>query len=107
MTARTAFAPAIAISCLAALLACPAVAVGNRIYCIGGVGNGKYIDAVEAYDTASDTWRVAPPLPEAKAWAGACAIDGKVYVAGGANHDDKTNVYRWISDLHVYTPRGL
>lgn len=61
-----------------------AVALGDKIYAIGGVdGYGRSLRDVEVYDTTLDAWYEAPPLPEALHHP-AVATDGKIiYVAGG------------------------
>ncbi|KAK8071930.1 hypothetical protein PG996_005278 [Apiospora saccharicola] len=67
-------------------------AVGQRIYTFGGEGaitderpEGVY-DNVEVYDTTTDTWEVLPPMAHPRHGTGAAAVDGKIYIPGGANH---------------------
>jgi N-acetylneuraminic acid mutarotase len=58
------------------------VALGGRIYVIGGVG----IDAKVpyAYDPATDTWdSTLPPMPTEREHLGAVALNGKIYAIGG------------------------
>ena len=65
-----------------------AVAVGGKIYAIGGVStdggfDGGYCDAVEAYDPVSGAWTQVASLPMALCCHTATVVDGKIYVLGG------------------------
>ncbi len=59
--------------------------VGSIIYAAGGNG----LSALEAYDPATDTWTPKAPINDptpADRWgAAAAAVNGKLYVIGGAN----------------------
>lgn len=65
-----------------------AAAVGDTVYCFGGLTGDpahpyprSYGDA---YDAARDTWLTGlPSLPRQRAYAGCAAHNGKVYVLGG------------------------
>ena len=63
--------------------------VGTRVYLLGGCFNSDcrigVTNLVEVYDTATDTWSSAPPMPTPRWGAAAGAIDGRVYVAGGGS----------------------
>lgn len=59
-----------------------AVAPGDgKIYVIGGSGPSK---AVEAYDYVHDTWTVLAPMPTARVYLAAAALDGRIYALGGS-----------------------
>jgi N-acetylneuraminic acid mutarotase len=72
-----------------------AVALGDKIYVIGGAvpGPGQSavhparphtsVGAVEEYDPASNTWRSRAPMPTPRNHAVGGAINGKIYVASG------------------------
>jgi N-acetylneuraminic acid mutarotase len=64
-----------------------AVADG-KLYVIGGEGNpeadSRVFDQVEAYDLAADAWETLEPMPNPRHGMGAAAVDGRVYVPGGA-----------------------
>lgn len=67
---------------------CAAAVVGDELVVIGGEGNrgdpsGVYA-AVEAYDAVNDAWRSLDPMPVPKHGMWAAAIDGVIYVPGGA-----------------------
>src|SRR5438552_18610194 len=55
-----------------------AVLVGNEAYVIGGFdANGMAFAKGEVYNTTSDTWRTASPLPVALHHAGAAYVNGR------------------------------
>ena len=80
------------------------MAVDGRIWCIGGVGENGYQNVVEVYDPATNQWATAPSHPTAKAWMGAAAANGLIYVAGGANSDKTGKNYNWLDETHVFVP---
>jgi N-acetylneuraminic acid mutarotase len=61
----------------------------GRFLIFGGEGNGGdasgVFDDVEAYDAASDTWQALPPMLEPRHGFGAAALDGSIYLPGGAS----------------------
>jgi uncharacterized repeat protein (TIGR01451 family) len=63
-----------------------AVALGDRIYAIGGspdcCGQSR-TDAVEIYDPAHDRWETGPRLPSARQASAAVAAQEKIYIFGG------------------------
>src|SRR5471032_62170 len=74
-----------------------AVAVGGKIYVIGGAamapGSSEpsvlptrphlALGTVEEYDPAANTWRARTPMPTPRNHATAGAVNGKIYVIGG------------------------
>jgi N-acetylneuraminic acid mutarotase len=77
----------------------------GRIYALGGLDispPGLYLDAVEAYTPANDSWATVAPMPTARGTL-AAAVDGagRIYALGGY---DATSV---LSTLEVYTPAGV
>ena len=67
---------------------CQATAVLNdRIYVFGGQSNLDSINATSVtyeYNPAADTWTRKADMPTARSVASAAAVDGKIYVIGGA-----------------------
>jgi len=66
------------------------VAVGNRVYAIGGARGiqDSVIPrrAVEAYDVMRDTWLTGfSPLPVPRWYVGGAELNGKIYVMGGTD----------------------
>ncbi len=64
-----------------------ACVVGGKIYAIGGDNNpnvmGDVFRTVEEYDPSTDTWQPKSPMLIAQAYFDGCALNGKIYVAGG------------------------
>jgi hypothetical protein len=56
---------------------------GSEIAVIGGEGGGATFDEVEAYDTASNTWRTLTPMPTARHGIQAAMWNGAAYIAAG------------------------
>lgn len=59
---------------------------GDRLFVIGGMTGvaAQASAAVSVYDPVADTWVVGPALPEPRHHAAAVALDGAVYLSGGA-----------------------
>lgn len=64
-----------------------AIANGNEILLLGGHTNKLnkryYLNTIETYTPATDTWRAAGKLPMALEAMAAANIDGKIYLFGG------------------------
>lgn len=64
----------------------------GELWMIGGritmPGQNRTHDAVAIYDPASDSWRVGPPLVDARAGFAAAVVDGQLLVAGGERLTD-------------------
>lgn len=66
--------------------------LNGKIYVMGGFvkpakGPSAWvpIDNAWEYDPANDTWKALPPLPTKRGSPVAAAVDGKIYVIGGAS----------------------
>ena len=75
--------------------------VGDKIYIIAGYGEtGKRNkNSVEVYDTKTDSWSTAAPVPENLNHASAATLNGKIYLVGGFL-DDKIP----SNKLFIYDP---
>jgi N-acetylneuraminic acid mutarotase len=64
-----------------------AVAIGARIYVIGGFSGSTNLPSADvwAFDTASRTWAKAAPLSAARGGHAAVVLDGRIHVLGGGN----------------------
>jgi len=83
-------------------LAAAAVPGSHHYYAIGGWGGGWWdvpMDANERYDACTGEWEVMRPLPKALANVGAAALNGKVYVVGGMDQNE-----RHQDAVYVYDP---
>ncbi len=92
-------------------------AIGGKLYVVGGVNivNNTFLrtNVLEVYDPITDTWATKVPMPTARAYPTAEAIDGKLYVIGGDNnnviygtlevYDPATNT--WATKTPMPTPR--
>jgi hypothetical protein len=83
---------------------CAGAVTGGRLYVIGGEGNPSddsgVFAHVESYDPTTDSWATHAPLPTPRHGMGAAAIDGVIYVPGGAEVEGIA-----ASDVHeAYTP---
>src|SRR5688500_19022749 len=59
------------------------VAVGTKIYVIGGFNSSsQIIAAVQVFDTVACTWSMGPNLPMPIHHANAAVVDGTIYVLG-------------------------
>ena len=85
----------------AALSAYALVSFEGQMYLFGGWNGKEYSNLAYRYDPLQDQWIELPPMPTARAFTGAAAAGGKIYVVGGKNEtgDLKTN--------EVFTPEDL
>jgi N-acetylneuraminic acid mutarotase len=60
-----------------------AVAIGGRIYIVGGAQGDRLVGPTYVYDTAGDRWTTVAPLPTPRDHLAAAAIDGRVCAVGG------------------------
>ncbi|HEV3378169.1 MAG TPA: kelch repeat-containing protein [Thermoleophilaceae bacterium] len=80
--------------------------IGGRIYAVAGGPNPFPEDqpptrTVEVFDIASERWSSAAPIPTPRHHAGAAALDGRLYVAGGRRTGDYT-----MSSVERFDPRA-
>ncbi|HSR50034.1 MAG TPA: kelch repeat-containing protein [Acidobacteriota bacterium] len=86
------------------------VALGGRLYAIGGRDVSNSNTNVTVYDPQQDQWSSAASLPVGLDHLAAAALDGKIYVAGGrvtqgggfVRNDDASFVYD--PDADEWTP---
>jgi N-acetylneuraminic acid mutarotase len=71
----------------------------DRLYVIGGLTGlvARASDAVSIYDPASDAWTDGPALPEPRHHAAAAALDGAIWLAGGA-----PSVEQWSPEANLW-----
>lgn len=71
--------------------------VGNLLYVVGGVRASlqDYADTMLIYDTESQGWQDAVPLPYCARGQGACTYDGSLYIAGGYDGAGRRDFYQW------------
>jgi Kelch motif protein len=60
-----------------------AVAIGGRIFIVGGADGGRLVSPTYVYDTAADRWTTAASIPTPRDHLAAAALDGRVCAVGG------------------------
>lgn len=77
-----------------------AVALGGKIYLIGGFGTDTNVPSAQVfvYDTSTKAWSEAAPLPAPRGGHAAVAFEGRIHVLGGGNAQST------IADHDVYDP---
>jgi len=73
----------------------PAVTLDDKIFVFGGIASGGVTDAIQIYDSGTDTWSVSSltlPMP----WSdhGTAYLDGYVYLADGEASGRTNAAYR-------------
>jgi hypothetical protein len=71
----------------------------DRLYVVGGLSGlvARASDAVSVYDPLTNAWTDGPALPEPRHHAGASALDGAVWLAGGA-----PSVGQWSAETNLW-----
>ena len=77
-----------------------AVAIGDRIYIVGGAQGDRLVSPTYVYDTASDRWTTAAPLPTPRDHLAAAAIEGRVCAVGGR----KLSLLQNLAAFECYDP---
>jgi N-acetylneuraminic acid mutarotase len=79
-----------------------AVAVGDRIWTVGGRVNGRSYPFVKILDPVTANWESASELPEATSGAAEAIVDGVIYVSGGEDPSSGVVVDRhWRLDTRA------
>jgi N-acetylneuraminic acid mutarotase len=60
-----------------------AVALGGKIFIVGGAGNDRLVSPTYVYDTATDRWSSAAPIPTPRDHLAAVAFAGRLCAIGG------------------------
>jgi N-acetylneuraminic acid mutarotase len=86
-----------------------ACTVGNTIYVLGGVEQDEVgelitVNNVLKFDCGKQTWSEAAPVPEERDNAGACVVDGDIYIFGGKTDDDvrTSTTYRFSTETNEW-----
>jgi hypothetical protein len=77
-----------------------AVAIGGRIYIVGGAQGDRLVSPTYVYDTAADRWTTAAPLPTPRDHVAAAALDGRVCAVGGR----KLSLLQNLAVFECYDP---
>jgi hypothetical protein len=77
-----------------------AVAIGSRIYVVGGAQGDRLVSPTYVYDTATDRWTTAASIPTPRDHLAAAAIDGRVCAVGGR----KLSLLQNLAAFECYDP---
>jgi hypothetical protein len=77
-----------------------AVAIGGRIFVVGGAQGDRLVSPTYVYDTASDRWTTAASIPTPRDHLAAAAIDGRVCAVGGR----KLSLLQNLATFECYDP---
>jgi len=83
------------------------VALGNKIYAIGGYDGKTHLNSVEEYNPDSNKWKVLSPMVTPRCAHGCIALNGYIYVFGGFNGKFLDSVERYdpyIKSWETMTP---
>jgi non-specific serine/threonine protein kinase len=93
-----------------------AVAVGTRIYVVGGYDGQRLVAPTYAYDAKTEGWREVAPIPTPRDHVAAALLQGRVCAIGGRRLSLATNLAtfecydpaadRWESMPSAPTARG-
>ncbi|CAB4000819.1 kelch 12 [Paramuricea clavata] len=61
------------------------VALGSKLYAIGGYDGAGRLNSVECYDVITQEWTPSASMIHRRGLAGAAVLNGKIYVAGGSD----------------------
>ncbi len=75
------------------------VAVGTKLFVIGGTNYDENFKTIETYNTQSNTWDTEFQMPSALFGHAACVINDSIYVFGGL-----TGLYETSSEINVFDP---
>ena len=81
--------------------------VDGKVYVLGGevsfagfLGD-RLVNAIEAYNPKTNTWRKRPDIPMPKCWFETAVVDNEIWTIGGYN---PKNGFRRIDAVDVYNP---
>ena len=90
------------------------VEVDGKIYCIGGYNGSEFLNTVEIYDIATNTWTTGTSMPTQRASLTSVEVDGKIYCIGewnGSSYQNTVEIYdiatnTWTTGTSMPTSRG-
>ena len=82
-----------------------AVAVGGRLYVLGGQEWGQgYLKTVEMYDPATDMWTLKAPMKTGRRFMAVAAVNHMLYVIGGEGKGPGGEVSQSLASVEAYDP---
>ena len=82
-----------------ARIGCGVAVVENMLYAIGGFDGTNYLNTVERYDPAKNSWETVAAMSTPRRCPGAVAYDGMLVVMGGAASENSL-----VSSIERYSP---
>jgi N-acetylneuraminic acid mutarotase len=82
-----------------------AVALGGKIYALGGLDPNHATSSVYIYDPKTNTWSIGPSLPEKLHALAAVAFQGGIWVIGGQDAAGRATNHVWIYSPHAHAWR--
>src|SRR5438477_594751 len=77
-----------------------AAAIGGRIFIVGGAQGDRLFSPTFVYDTATDRWATAAPIPTPRDHLAVAVIDGRVCAVGGR----KLSLLQNLAIFECYDP---
>jgi Kelch motif protein len=77
-----------------------AVAIGGRIFVVGGAESGRLVSPTYAYDTAADRWTTVAAIPTPRDHLAAAAMDERVCAVGGR----RLSMLQNLASFECYDP---
>jgi len=77
-----------------------AVAIGSRIFIVGGAQGDRLVSPTYAYDTATDRWTTVAAIPTPRDHLAGAAIDGRACAIGGR----RLSLLQNLATIECYDP---
>ncbi|MGH2472098.1 MAG: Kelch repeat-containing protein [Candidatus Limnocylindria bacterium] len=77
-----------------------AVAIGSRIFIVGGAQSGRLVSPTYVYDTAADRWTTVASIPTPRDHLAAAAVGGRVCAIGGR----RLSMLQNLASFECYNP---
>lgn len=61
------------------------VAIGRKIYCIGGFNGVEHFNVCSVFDVVRKEWREIAPMHHRRCYVAVCVLNGNIYAIGGHN----------------------
>ena len=77
-----------------------AVAIGSKVYIVGGAQNDRLVSPTYVYDTTTDRWTTVAAIPTPRDHLAAAALGGRVCAVGGR----RLSLLQNLATLECYDP---
>jgi len=85
------------------------VNVGGMLVVLGGTYKSVVVNQTEVYNSDTQSWVEATPMPEPRFGASCSVFNDSVYIIGGVNSSNKiaTSVLRYIPSVDLWVPSNV